>query len=61
MGDTRKAIDCIHFPLCQDLSRVGRDIPVSFSGMHAIVLQREAESICGRCHDFEPKDLAGAA
>jgi hypothetical protein len=24
-------------------------------------MQREAESICEKCHDFEPKDLAGAA
>jgi hypothetical protein len=36
-------------------------IPASFSGMHAIVMQREAESICDKCHGFEPKDLAGAA
>lgn len=61
MGDCNKPIDCMHYPLCRDLESVSRDIPASFSGMHAIVLQREAESICGKCLDFEPKDLAGAA
>lgn len=61
MGDYKKPIDCIHYPSCQDLEAVSRDIPASFSGMHAIVLQREAESICGKCYNFEPKDLAGAA
>jgi hypothetical protein len=40
---------------------VSRDIPTSFSGIHAIVLQREAESICEKCHEFEPKEMAGAA
>jgi hypothetical protein len=61
MGDYRKPIDCRHYPICQDLETVSRDIPASFSGIHAIVMQREAESICDKCHDFEPKDLAGAA
>jgi hypothetical protein len=61
MGDYKKPIDCRHYPICQDLETVSRDIPASFSGIHAIVMQREAESICDKCHDFEPKDLAGAA
>jgi hypothetical protein len=61
MGDHRKPIECIHYPLCQDLETVSRDIPTSFSGMHAIVMQREAESICSECHDFQAKDMAGAA
>ena len=61
MGDYKKPIDCRHYPICQDLETVSRDIPTSFSGMHAIVMQREAEPICDKCRDFEPKDLAGAA
>ena len=61
MGDYKIPIDCRHYPICQDLETVSRDIPASFSGMHAIVMQREAESICDKCHGFEPKDLAGAA
>jgi hypothetical protein len=61
MGDYRKPIDCRHYLRCQDLETVSRDIPASFSGMHAIVRQREAESICDKCRDFEPKELAGAA
>ena len=61
MGDHKKPIDCRHYPICQDLENVSRDIPASFSGMHAIVMQREAESICDKCHGFESKDLAGAA
>ena len=61
MGEHRKPIECRHYPLCQGLQTVSRDIPASFSGTHAIVLQREAESICGHCHDFEPKDMAGVA
>ena len=61
MGKYRKPIDCRHYPVCQDLETASRDIPVSFSGIHAIVTQREAELICDKCHDFEPKELAGAA
>ena len=61
MEDKRKPIECIHYPLCQDLKTVGRDIPTSFSGMHAIVMQREAEPICSECLDFQEKDMAGAA
>jgi hypothetical protein len=61
MGDHRKPIECIHYPLCQDLETVSRDIPPSFAGMHAIVIQREAEPICSECHDFQAKDMAGAA
>ena len=60
MGDHRKPIECRHFPLCQKLKTVVLDIPASFSGLHGIVLQREAESICGNCHSFEPEDMAGA-
>jgi hypothetical protein len=61
MGEHRKPVDCKRYPLCQDLETVSRDIPTSFSGIHAIVLQREAESICEKCHEFEPKEMAGAA
>jgi len=61
MGDYKKPIDCVHYPSCQDLETVSRDIPASFSGLHAIVLQREAGAICVKCQDFESKDLAGAA
>jgi hypothetical protein len=61
MVDSRKPSDCIHYPLCQDLEKVSRDIPASFSGLHAIVLQREARAICVKCQDFESRDLAGAA
>jgi hypothetical protein len=52
MGDHRKPIDCKHYPLCQGLQALHRDIPTSFSGTHAIVLQREAECICEKCRDF---------
>jgi hypothetical protein len=51
----------MHYPLCEDLDRVKRDIPASFSGIHAIALQRKARAICMECKYFEPKDLAGAA
>ena len=61
MVDSKKPVDCIHYPLCQDLERVKRDIPASFSGLHAIVLQRKARAICVNCQYFRPKDLAGAA
>jgi hypothetical protein len=61
MVDSKKPIDCIHYPLCQDLETVSRDIPASFSGLHAIVLQKEARSICIKCQNFKSKDLAGAA
>jgi len=61
MVDSKKPLDCMHYPLCQDLERVKRDIPTSFSGLHAIVLQREARAICVKCQHFEQKDLAGAA
>ncbi len=61
MGDYRKPIDCRHYPICQDLETVSRDIPASFSGLYAIVLRREARAICVKCQYFEPKDLAGAA
>ncbi|UCG21047.1 MAG: hypothetical protein JSU80_00125 [Deltaproteobacteria bacterium] len=61
MGDYQKPRDCVHYPSCQDLETVSRDIPASFSGLHAIVLQREARAICLKCQYFEPKDLAGAA
>ena len=61
MVDSKKPVDCIHYPLCQDLDRVKRDIPASFSGLHALVLQREARAICVNCQHFRPKDLAGAA
>ena len=61
MGEYRKPIECIHYPLCQDLEAVSRAIPPSFSGMHALVMQREAESICSECHNFEAKEMEGAA
>ena len=61
MVDSKKPLDCMHYPLCQDLETVKRDIPASFSGLHALVLQREARAICVNCQDFESKDLAGAA
>jgi hypothetical protein len=61
MVDSKKPLDCRHFPLCKDLETVKRDIPASFSGLYAIVLQREARTICISCQCFEPKDLAGAA
>ena len=61
MVDSKKPLDCIHYPLCQDLETVSREIPASFSGLHARVLQREARAICAKCQDFESKDLAGAA
>ena len=61
MVDSKKPIDCIHYPLCQDLETVSREIPASFSSLHVIVLQREARAICLHCQDFESKDLAGAA
>ena len=61
MTDYRKPLDCRHYPLCRDLQVVSGEIPASFSGIHAIALQREAESICIKCPDYEPKDMAGAA
>jgi len=61
MVDSKKPAQCMHFPLCQYLERVTNEIPASFSGLHAIVLQREARAICLKCQYFEPKDLAGAA
>jgi hypothetical protein len=61
MVDDKKPIDCAHYPSCQEVATVSRHIPVSFSGLHALVLQREAESICLKCQCFESKDLAGAA
>ena len=61
MGDNRKPMDCRYYPLCQGLQALNRDIPASFSGIHAIVLQRVAESICDKCRDYEAKDMEGAA
>lgn len=61
MVDSKNPIDCIHYPLCRDLETVSREIPASFSGLHAIVLQREARAICVKCQNFQSKDLAGAA
>ena len=61
MVDSKKPVECRHYPLCQDLESLKRDIPASFSGLHAIVLQREARAICANCQYFRPKDLAGAA
>ena len=61
MGDYKKPIECRHYPLCQGLQTVSRGIPPSFSGTHAIVLQKEAESICSECHDFDPKNMAEVA
>ena len=61
MVDSKNPSDCMHYPLCQDLETVKRDIPASFSGLHAIVLQKEASAICTNCQYFKPKDLAGAA
>jgi len=61
MVDSKNPSDCRHYPLCQDLETVKRDIPASFAGLHAIVLQKEARAICTNCQYFEPKDLAGAA
>jgi hypothetical protein len=61
MEEYQKPMDCRHYPSCEDLKAVTRDIPASFSGTHALVLQREAEPICDTCHDFERKDMAGAA
>ena len=31
--------------------------PISFSGIHSIVLQREAESVCEQCQEFEQNEL----
>jgi hypothetical protein len=61
MVDSKKPSDCINYPSCKDLETVKRDIPASFSGLHAIVLQRKAQAICLNCQHFESKDLAGAA
>ena len=61
MRECRKPIECIHYPLCQDLETVSRSISPSFSGMHAVVMQREAEPICSECHNFESKEMEGAA
>jgi len=61
MVDSKKPLDCAHYPLCRDLDSVKRAIPASFSGLHAIVLEREARTICRNCQHFQPKDLAGAA
>ena len=61
MTDCRKPLDCKYYPLCRDLQLVSGEIPVSFSGMHDIALQKEAESICSKCPDYVAKEMAGAA
>ena len=57
----RNPIDCKHYPLCRDVEMVARTIPASFSGLHAIVLQRKAEVLCCECRNFETKEMSETA
>jgi hypothetical protein len=55
LAELRKPMDCMFYPACEPMKELLRDIPVSLVLMRTVLLQREAESICAQCPDWEPK------
>ena len=55
MDESRRPTDCSSYPLCEHLKSVLENVPGELVITRTIVLQREAESVCAHCEDFEPK------
>lgn len=57
MQQRRSPTDCKNYPLCENLKALVKEIPPDLFITKTIVLQKEAESVCSVCNDFEPKDM----
>lgn len=57
MQQRRSPTDCKNYPLCENLKTLVKEIPPDLFITKTIVLQKEAESLCSVCDDFEPKDM----
>ena len=55
MPEQKKPTDCSFYPLCKHLEPMVRETLTDPHSAKTIVLQREAESVCPQCPDFEPK------
>jgi hypothetical protein len=55
MAELRKPMDCVFHPGCEPMKELLRDIPVSLVLTRTVLMQREAESICAQCLDWETK------
>jgi len=55
MSESRRPADCKSYPFCEHLKSVLEMVPGDLVITRTIVLQREAESVCDQCPDFEPK------
>jgi hypothetical protein len=55
MTELRKPMDCMFYPACEPMKELLRGMPVSLVLTRTVLLQREAESICAQCPDWEPK------
>ena len=55
MPEQRKPTDCSFYPLCKHLEPMVSEMLTDPHSAKTIVLQREAESVCPQCPDFEPK------
>ena len=55
MVENRRPGDCRSYPFCEHLKSVLENVPGDLVITRTIVLQREAESVCSHCEDFEPR------
>ncbi len=55
MAKRRYCTDCTHYPRCESLKELVRDIPEGLVLTRTIALQKRAEPICAQCSAFEPK------
>jgi hypothetical protein len=56
MIENRRSADCMGYPFCEHLKSVLENVPGDLVITRTIVLQREAESVCAHCEDFEPRE-----
>lgn len=55
MSDSIRPADCKSYPFCEHLQSVFEKVPGDLAITSTIVLQREAETVCAQCSEFEPR------
>jgi hypothetical protein len=59
MADERAPADCKHYPLCEPLRTLIGQLSLKLLDTYTAILTTEAESVCSRCDDFEPREMIG--
>ena len=59
MADERAPAQCKYFPLCEPLRTLIGQLSLKPLDTYTALLTMEAESVCSRCDDFEPREMLG--